>query len=58
MNTLNLRDAKLLRDQAYIDGGWQAADNARTITIRNPANQSGPHARPRTARRSCGAGPN
>jgi succinate-semialdehyde dehydrogenase/glutarate-semialdehyde dehydrogenase len=37
---MNLRDTKLLRDQAYIDGGWQAADNARTITIRNPANQT------------------
>ena len=38
MNTLSLRDAGLLRSQAFINGAWSAADNKSTVTIHNPAN--------------------
>ena len=35
--TLQLKDAKLFREQCYIDGTWQDADNKSTFTINNPA---------------------
>ena len=35
--TLQLKDMKLLRSQAYIDGAWVAADSGATLTVRNPA---------------------
>jgi succinate-semialdehyde dehydrogenase / glutarate-semialdehyde dehydrogenase len=35
--TLQLKDKKLLRSQAYIDGAWVAADSGATLTVRNPA---------------------
>jgi succinate-semialdehyde dehydrogenase/glutarate-semialdehyde dehydrogenase len=38
--TLALKDSALLRDTAFIDGTWTAADNGESITIRNPANGS------------------
>jgi succinate-semialdehyde dehydrogenase/glutarate-semialdehyde dehydrogenase len=34
---LNLNDKGIFRQQCFIDGGWQDADSAETITIRNPA---------------------
>jgi len=34
---LNLKDATLLRQQCYIDGQWLNADQAETLSIRNPA---------------------
>ena len=36
-NKLQLKDAKLFREQCYIDGSWQDADNKSTFTINNPA---------------------
>jgi succinate-semialdehyde dehydrogenase/glutarate-semialdehyde dehydrogenase len=32
-----LKDAKLLRDQAYVDGAWRKADSGATFPITNPA---------------------
>jgi succinate-semialdehyde dehydrogenase/glutarate-semialdehyde dehydrogenase len=32
-----LKDMKLLRDQAYVDGAWQKADSGRTFPVANPA---------------------
>jgi succinate-semialdehyde dehydrogenase/glutarate-semialdehyde dehydrogenase len=37
---MNLKDPSLLRQQAFIDGAWCAADDGGTIAIRNPANGS------------------
>jgi len=34
---MKLKDASLLREACYIDGGWTAADNGATLTVRNPA---------------------
>jgi succinate-semialdehyde dehydrogenase/glutarate-semialdehyde dehydrogenase len=34
---LNLKDPSLLRQQCYIDGEWQDADNGETIPVTNPA---------------------
>ncbi len=34
---VQLTDAKLLRDKAYIDGGWAAADSGKTFAVTNPA---------------------
>ncbi|HZS89540.1 MAG TPA: NAD-dependent succinate-semialdehyde dehydrogenase [Chloroflexota bacterium] len=35
--TLKLKDEALLRDKAYINGAWAAADDGRTIPVTNPA---------------------
>ena len=37
---MNLKDPSLLRQQAFIDGAWCAADDGATVYIRNPANGS------------------
>ncbi|WP_207476388.1 NADP-dependent succinate-semialdehyde dehydrogenase [Arenibaculum pallidiluteum] len=37
---LGLRDPLLLRDRAYIDGKWLAAESGRTIAVTNPADGS------------------
>jgi succinate-semialdehyde dehydrogenase/glutarate-semialdehyde dehydrogenase len=37
---MNLKDPSLLREQAFIDGAWCAADDGATVDIRNPANGS------------------
>jgi succinate-semialdehyde dehydrogenase / glutarate-semialdehyde dehydrogenase len=37
-NPLGLKDPGLLRDLAYIDGAWAAADNGATFAVINPAN--------------------
>ncbi len=37
---LNLRDAKLFRQQCYIDGAWQASATGRTFEVNNPADGS------------------
>ena len=34
---LNLQDAKLLRQQCYLDGQWQDADGGQSIDVQNPA---------------------
>ena len=34
---LNLKDASLFRQQCFINGAWNDADEAETIAIRNPA---------------------
>ena len=34
---LNLKDPSLLRQQGYINGQWQDADNGETIPVSNPA---------------------
>ncbi|MDR3426491.1 NADP-dependent succinate-semialdehyde dehydrogenase [Silvimonas sp.] len=34
---MNLKDPSLLRQQCYIDGQWQDADNKETIPVNNPA---------------------
>ncbi len=34
---MKLADPRLLREQCYVDGRWQAADDAATIAVRNPA---------------------
>ena len=34
----NLKDAKLFRQQCYIDGAWADADESGTIVVTNPAN--------------------
>ena len=36
--TLTLKDSALLRDAAFVDGSWSAADNGESVVIRNPAN--------------------
>lgn len=35
----NLKDAKLFRQQCYIDGAWSDADEGATIVVTNPANE-------------------
>jgi succinate-semialdehyde dehydrogenase/glutarate-semialdehyde dehydrogenase len=40
MMNLNLRDAKLFRQQCYIDGAWQASATGRTFEVNNPADGS------------------
>ena len=32
-----LKDTKLLRDQAYVDGAWRKADSGATFAVTNPA---------------------
>lgn len=34
---MQLKDANLFRQQAYLDGKWQDADNGKTIEVTNPA---------------------
>src|SRR3990167_8866873 len=34
---MQLKDAKLFRQQAYINGAWLDADNGQTIKVNNPA---------------------
>ncbi|HBS79383.1 MAG TPA: succinate-semialdehyde dehydrogenase (NADP(+)), partial [Pseudomonas sp.] len=34
---MQLKDTKLFRQQAYIDGAWQDADSGQTIKVNNPA---------------------
>src|SRR5690606_37425691 len=34
---MQLKDAKLFRQQAYIDGTWLDADSGQTIKVNNPA---------------------
>ena len=34
---MQLKDATLFRQQAYIDGGWQDADSGQTLQVTNPA---------------------
>ncbi|WP_256568168.1 aldehyde dehydrogenase family protein, partial [Pseudomonas sp. HMSC75E02] len=34
---MQLNDAKLFRQQAYIDGSWVDADSGQTIKVNNPA---------------------
>ncbi|AVG14600.1 succinate-semialdehyde dehydrogenase I [Chromobacterium vaccinii] len=34
---LNLQDAKLLRQQCYLDGQWLDADSGQSIAVQNPA---------------------
>ncbi len=34
---MQLNDAKLFRQQAYIDGSWVDADSGKTIIVNNPA---------------------
>ena len=36
--SLQLKDGKLFRQQAYIDGAWVASDSKSTIDVTNPAN--------------------
>jgi len=36
--TLTLKDSALLRDAAFVDGSWSAADNGESVVILNPAN--------------------
>jgi succinate-semialdehyde dehydrogenase/glutarate-semialdehyde dehydrogenase len=40
MTLLNIKDSALLRDAAFIDGAWCAADNGEKVRILNPANGS------------------
>ena len=35
---MELKDRKLFRQEAYIDGQWCAADSGKTVTVTNPAN--------------------
>ena len=35
---MQLKDPKLFREQAYIDGKWVAADKGGSVAIDNPAN--------------------
>lgn len=35
---LTLKDPRLLKQQAYVNGAWCNADNAETISVTNPAN--------------------
>ena len=39
-NTIDLADRRLLREHAYIDGKWCAADDGGVIAVSNPADQS------------------
>ncbi len=34
---MQLKDPRLLRQQAYLDGNWVAADSGQTLTVTNPA---------------------
>jgi succinate-semialdehyde dehydrogenase / glutarate-semialdehyde dehydrogenase len=34
---MNLKDPLLLRQQCYIDGRWESADNGATLAVHNPA---------------------
>jgi len=34
---MQLKDAKLFREQGYVDGGWAGADSRQTIAVTNPA---------------------
>ena len=34
---MQLKDANLFRQQAYIDGSWVDADGGQTIKVNNPA---------------------
>ena len=34
---MQLKDPKLFREQAYIDGKWAGADRGGTVAIDNPA---------------------
>ncbi|MBO2894385.1 aldehyde dehydrogenase, partial [Pseudomonas asiatica] len=34
---MQLKDAQLFRQQAYINGEWLDADNGQTIKVTNPA---------------------
>ena len=34
---MQLKDAQLFRQQAYIDGAWVDADGGQTIKVNNPA---------------------
>ena len=38
--TLKLKDARLFREQAYINGEWVDADNRSTFEVTNPADES------------------
>ncbi len=38
MANTDLQDPGLLRDKAYIDGRWTAADSGRSFAVNNPAN--------------------
>ena len=38
MTALNIKDSALLREAAFIDGAWCAADDGATVRILNPAN--------------------
>lgn len=40
MNTLNLNDPSLFREQCYINGQWRDADNGKTVQVTNPADGS------------------
>jgi succinate-semialdehyde dehydrogenase/glutarate-semialdehyde dehydrogenase len=40
MTLLNIKDSALLREAAFIDGAWCAADNGEKVRILNPANGS------------------
>ena len=35
--SLQMKDARLFRQQCYIDGGWCDADNGKTVPVSNPA---------------------
>ena len=37
ISTMNLKDQKLFRQQAYINGQWVGADSGKTIDVNNPA---------------------
>jgi succinate-semialdehyde dehydrogenase/glutarate-semialdehyde dehydrogenase len=37
MANTQLHDRDLLRDKAYVDGSWIAADSGRSFPVRNPA---------------------
>jgi succinate-semialdehyde dehydrogenase/glutarate-semialdehyde dehydrogenase len=37
LSALSLKDAKLFREQCYIDGAWCDAEGAKTIAVHNPA---------------------
>src|SRR5690606_30248608 len=34
---MQLKDAQLFRQQAYVDGAWLDADSGQTISVNNPA---------------------
>ncbi len=34
---MNLADSRLLRDECYVDGRWQAADDGRKLAVSDPA---------------------